>query len=539
MKKHHRILSLILIAILLLSLTACGAKDTPASTPTPAATPGQSAQPAPPEGGDQPEAPASTRDTLNIAVTGDSGSINPKNPIWGDFGAIANMYAEKLWDVDNEGIKWILATGVDYISDVLWTIHLRENVYFSNGNPFTAEDVFFSWKEVDSGLFPWCPAANFPESKIIDDYTIELHLNNWDIGVMNSLSLYPMFDHSTYDALEYEFNPIGTGPYLLQTYVINSHVYLEANPNYWGNPPAIKNLKFYVNSEPAQRVTALQTGVVDVAAVPNSEVSFIESLPEYKTFLRNSSFATAVFFNLTSNSEMSNIDARYAVAYSVDREAIKTLVFDGLASIPTWACSNDVSDFDPRLEYPNELYRTGYDPELAKQYAEKAGLVDGQELRIVTDGTTENATIAEILQYNLGQIGIKAVINNYDAASFLSVIGDPTMSDIYIYVLGSPARTAATGLHGAINLSPVFLEGGWAGYDFFVDKVQEKISNIFDDNERMNLVLELNKYVSDDLLFYSFVTPQSAMVCNASLGGVEFIPSPGANTYYNEWYWIS
>jgi peptide/nickel transport system substrate-binding protein len=81
---------------------------------------------------------------LYVAVTSDAGTLSPALIGTGTYGIVAQIQ-EPMWDVDQDGnVIYILAESVDFVSDTEQIIHLRHDVNFHNGNPFTASDVLFS-----------------------------------------------------------------------------------------------------------------------------------------------------------------------------------------------------------------------------------------------------------------------------------------------------------------------------------------------------------------------------------------------------------
>jgi peptide/nickel transport system substrate-binding protein len=174
----------------------------------------------------------------------------------------------------------LLAESVDMVSDTEWTVHLRQGVTFSNGNPFTADDVIFSiQKHKDSGATgsPRVQTIDAEKTYAIDDYTLSMQLLAPNVANWSITAMLVIYDAESYDPETGSQNPIGTGPYS-QEYVPNSYLSLERRDDYWGELPDAKYLNFRILAETSQRVNALETGLVDIAPLATEDVEYVKTL---------------------------------------------------------------------------------------------------------------------------------------------------------------------------------------------------------------------------------------------------------------------
>ncbi|MDR0812688.1 MAG: ABC transporter substrate-binding protein [Oscillospiraceae bacterium] len=447
-----KLISALLACILVVSLFACGKPGT--TTPTPPASD------APPV---ETTAAAPAKDTFYGAVSLDSGTLDPVG-ITGAGGFLAMMYSymEPLLDTKANGERvWVLATGIDTIDDIHSVIHVREGVTFSNGNPLTAADVLFTLKmylDVPSQMMA-VMYIDFEKTTIIDDYTIDLwYTSAITVNEDGKLSTVMIVDSESYDPQAMSANPIGTGPYIVTDYVVNSHTSLTAREDYWGAKPAIKNLYFKVINETSQVTNALEIGEIDYGGVPTTDVEYIESLGKFNIAQSNAGYATAAYYNMSSTGLLATKEARYAIDFAIDREAIVELCFNGYASVVDWPCSEAMLDFEERFAGLHETYALGFNLDQAKEYAEKAGLV-GKTIRIMTNGASSYTTMAEIIQEDLGKIGVTAVINNYDQATYYAMMSDPSNYEVALYATAAPNVRA----DGVLNNTFFFFPLGWEG----------------------------------------------------------------------------
>ena len=517
-KRGNFLLVLLLCCLMLVTLAACGKNNNSADNDE-----NVSGTPAP------------ERDTLTVAISGDNGTLNPYG-ITGSFIGVVRQYMETLIDYKAGKEKvWVLATDIEEVSTSQWIIHLREGVTFSNGNKFNAEDVWFTFEYClsDPILMRYIPTFDLENSSIIDEYTIDLRLKYYEVTQMDALSMLYILDKESFNEDDFVMNPIGTGPYVVDEYVINSHLYLKANENYWGEKPKIENLHFKIMNEDSQLVNSIQAGTVDVSRVPTQDIDFVETIPDYDVHMIYSVLCPNIQFNLSPDSVMSDLDARLAVCHATDRQAIIDVVYFGYAELTDYPVSMHCIDYEPRLGNLHPTYSVGRDLELAKQHAEKAGLV-GKEVVIITDGSPSYVATAEILQANLSDIGVKAVINNYDAASYFSVSQDPTKYDISLYATASPQQLAIGMLYSYVLYSPTYNTGGWPGYERFMELGAEAIANP-NAEERREALYEMTQIFVDAALWYGICDVKTANAVHADLGGVEFWSN--GDCRYVDWYW--
>ncbi len=559
--KMKSILAIVLVLVMALSLAACGGGSTPASQDTPSqggstpaapsqggSTPaapsqGGSTPAAPSQGGSTPAAPTSAgRDTLTAAFSRDRGTLDPAYLMGYDSLAAMMCVYDALWELDSEGnIMYNVATELKFLSDTVWQITIRDDVTFANGDKMDAKDVAFSIelgnkREGEPNYFPY-----MTECVATGDYTVEMHLTQFDLSYVSSVALLPLHNVETYEKDAIALNPIGSGPYVVDDYVVNSHLYLTARDDYWGEKPAIKNLHFELITEDAQKTNALQTGELDISVIPSQDVDFIKSLGSYGVFIGPSGQANdkTLYFNATSNSILgNNPDARKAVAMAIDKEAICDLVYNGFAVPSRLGCSARNTDIlDSYLDlgvYANG----GYNPEAARALAEKAGLI-GQTLTISTDGTSDDVLMAESIQDDLKAIGVNCEVKNYDTGSWFTVYTDATnCGDMYLDMTSSPSSTAAQ----AISVWFLYGLGGaytgpdcdFEGKDILIAE-SNRVMSIQDDAERGAVLQQLIDIETEALIWYNLVDLDTTIAYNSDIQG--FALKSDGNVFYKFLSW--
>ena len=544
--KAKKLLALLMALAMLATLAACGESEkaeSPSTSANPSASTSTSETPAGTSstpGGTESTAPgseappaASTRDTLNVAAMQDSGTLHPLG-ITGGFVGINYTFYEPLFDYNPDGSRiWILATGMDYVSDINYTLHIREGIKFSNGKPMTAEDVMFSMELCkDNPQFSLnVKVVDFEKTKVTGEYTIDLWYTVFNASQEPGMTQLMIMCKDGYDELALSLEPIGTGPYVVDEYVVNSHLYLKAREDYWGGAPAIKNLNFKVINEEAQRVNALQTHDIDMSAIPLKDVDFIKSLG-YDVVTSNGGYNFVTLFSCLEDAPLGSKEARWAVCHAIDRQTIADILYYGMSEVTNWPCSNFCVDYEPRFENMHDTYTIGYDIAKAKELAEQSGLV-GKTLRIITNGSSDHVTAAEIIQSGLNQIGVKVEILNYDQATYFPMMMDASNFEIAMFTPGAPSAMAIDILAMYLTFIPL----GWTGpiRDLYGEVSMGAISTV-DLKQRNDKLYETVEIFVENCPWYGICEVMSARARASDLRGAE--GSLAGIVYYQDAYFV-
>ena len=306
-----RYLTCLLAAAICAGLTACGgASDHTAST--------------------------STRDSVVIAIGSEPETLDPTQG-WGHGNSpivqsVLVRYDAKL------SIKNDLAIDYHLSEDgLVWTFTIRNDAYFTDGQRLTAEDVAFTLETAKASM--GSVDLSYMESAVArDDVTVVITLTKPTSIFLNTLASIGIVPEHAYGE-GYGRNPIGSGPYKLVEWRPQEQLMLTANENYYGEPPAIKNVTIVFMSEDAA-LAAVQAGQVDVAyssatlgttAVEGYHIEAITSadnrgftLPMLPDEGRLTSSGAPI-----GNAVTSHVEVRKAIAYAIDRQQIADVVLNG------------------------------------------------------------------------------------------------------------------------------------------------------------------------------------------------------------------
>jgi len=302
------------------------------------------------------------------------------------------------------------------------TLKLREGVEFQSGKELTSEDVKRSWEQITQGEFVGSHANLKPLAQLVqeirtpDKYTVELVYGNPNPAVFDLLDLFYIVDMDQWE--EHNEHPIGTGPYRLKEYIPGDRLVMEANGNYFGEQPKVKELEYRVIPDPQALVLNLESGSVDgILFFPHREVERLRG-NGFEVFAAN---PDGIVFDLLYGMDQEPITdkrVRQAIAMMINRDRFHRVVMGGLGEKRCLPWPEYSIAYDPELDASCE-----FNPEKAKALLEEAGYGDGFDIELITSNqlALEQVKFAEMLQNDLKQIGVNVKVRDMDSAGYTSI----------------------------------------------------------------------------------------------------------------------
>ena len=336
-------------------------------------------------GGESAERSGRSRDGDSVVIALDPGS-EPEagfDPVygWGAGEHVHEPLIQSTLTVTNTDltIGYDLATGYSVSEDGLtWQVTIRNDVKFTDGEPLTAGDVAFTYNTVketssvnDFTMLDHAEAA--------DDTTVIFHMTRpfsiWPY-TMAEVGILP--EHA-YDSATYGTEPVGSGRYILKQWDKGQQVILEANPDYYGEAPKMKQVTILFMEEDAAFLAA-QSGQVDLAytsatyseeEVGGYTLAAYESVDNRGLNLPAVSETTDSEGRTVGNDFTSDVLVRRAINIGVDRQEMIDHVLNGYGSPAYSVCD--------QLPWYNEVSEEAYDPEGAAALLDEAGWVLGED----------------------------------------------------------------------------------------------------------------------------------------------------------------
>ncbi|CBL41713.1 ABC-type dipeptide transport system, periplasmic component [butyrate-producing bacterium SS3/4] len=421
--------SIILAALLAVSLTACsgGKTETPATTAageTSAATEAASTA-----GGDN--TAVSPDNDFVIALQADATHLDPHVSGNGVSNTITNsMYETLVWFDENLELKPLLAKSWTVSDDGLdYTFVLNEGIKFHDGEPFNAESIVANYERAksNSSLRLASQTAMWDSVTVDSEYQVTIHLKEPNNTFLNKLAQVRIVSPKAIKELGKDGlakQSAGTGPFILSERVDGGYTKMVRNENYWQDGPKVDTLTWRVVPEDGARVAMLQTGEADIISpLPAIQVDKLKD--DASLDVLNLGGLTYRYATLNKNytladgrKPLDDVRVRQAMNYAFDSEAYTQVVFQGYASVPTSLFASSVPYYAEQTPYTADV-------EKAKSLMSEAGYSDGFPINIWVDNTTIEMQGAEFLKQQLAQINIDVNVVPMESTTIADMTSAP------------------------------------------------------------------------------------------------------------------
>jgi peptide/nickel transport system substrate-binding protein len=422
----------------------------------------------------------------------------------------------------------------------VWTIHIRPNVKWSDGQPLTAADVAFTYNYIVKNHMAnlALTTTGIASAKEIDPTTVQITCSqpkaNMEAIFLPILPKH-VWEHVSPQAAgtTYSEMPIvGTGPFYTVAFKKGSYVEMKRNPYYWGPKPTVDEIYFEMYQDPATMVQDLKSGAIDGAwGMPEAQFKQLAAQPESTSGIHTLAYN---FFNWdyldcncstssasTGNPVLRDVRFRQALNYAIDRGKLAAVAYDGLAA-PATTIMPPGNWFNPDYHWqPPAGDQYTFDPTKASQLLTAAGYPlrngvrlnkQGKPIVLRLDTTTdfpEGQVEAKLIAGWFNQLGLKVTLSVLDLGAMEARVfnfkGTTFAPDFDFYLstwagYGDPGETLTsftTAEIGATN------EPAWSDPAF--DKLNAEQSAALDPTTRQHLIWQMQQ------IFYE-QSPQIALV---------------------------
>lgn len=350
-------------------------------------------------------------------------------------------------DIDTAELVPFLAKSYEVSEDGKELIfELRDDIFFSDGEPVTAEDVVFTYNTiVNPGVDAAALASYFGDvegCEKIDGRRVKFVMKEKYFKSAEMIGGMPIIPEHVYsfddpnDFNKMRTNPVGSGPYVFEKWDVGREVVLRRNENYWGEKPYLKKMVFRVITNSTAALQALRSHDVDMLGVLPEQYSelikdesFVKEFRPLMYWLPDSGYTyigwnnESVFFN--------DKRVRLAMTHLIDRDSLNKHLMKGLWRVVTGPFYADGPQSNPDIE-PWE-----FDPARAAELLDEAGWVDtnGNGIRdkdgvefsfnfMIASGSEISNRIVKLLKDQMAKVGIELKIDPYEWTIFIQRLKD-------------------------------------------------------------------------------------------------------------------
>ncbi|MDR1514589.1 MAG: ABC transporter substrate-binding protein [Synergistaceae bacterium] len=450
---------------------------------------------------------------------------NDNSDIW-----VCNLVVQGLTKSSADGTKVEpeLAERWDVSPDgITYTFYLKEGVKFSDGTPVTTDDWIYSYERlITSKESVWTDSFSMIDKvTATGDNTLRFKLKAPSPFFLAATS---MFCASVMPKAYCEKvgddgiaqNPIGTGPFMLESWNRGEKLVFAKNPYYWkeGLPKADKII-FNVVPDDNTKIMQLQAGQVDVITyVPFNRTAEL-SVGRTKVYMPASTYTSFISVN-NSLPELSDPNVRKALLYAIDRDAINKVIYNGKAALSTGLIS-------PALpHYNSQIKPLPYDLEKAKELMSKSAYPDGFQISLTfTSGNFNELQMAVMIKEAWSKIGVALKLEQLDSATVWSNWGGMKYQSLLNALTSDIADPTQFGNIAISALGRHCYRSDWSG-----PKQQEaeiyavKANSEMDPAKRAALYAKVQELYNDDLpLLPMFYVPY-VVASSKSVTGFEQNP---------------
>lgn len=404
------------------------------------------------------------------------------------------------------------------IDDTTLRLEFRDDVVFSDGAPFDAEAFKVSMdrtlaeeSRVGAGFFP-----TLEEVQVVEEFTVDL-IHAPDVGLPAALAINAHIyspQAISEDPEGLKTNPIGSGPYRVESYEPGQSMRLVARDDYWGREeygaPTIRTVILSSVEESGVRMARYQAGEAHLAVdlspdeVAQVDAANVLALPSTDLY----------FLRLKFDDPLTgDIRVRQAINLAIDRVAL-TEIYAGYGEAASQFWGSNVTGWAPR-EIPE------VDLEEARSLIEEAGVQD-QVLDLVYSSAFKpgNSELGQAIGAMIEQIGVRVSLNDIDLTTFRAYIREPGPSAPLLLLSMSHES-----LEAIDNVPSRFAcDGPLSVYcNEAVDNLTAEARSVQDRDERVAKLQEIADVLEQDVAAIPLVHPALLWV---KTDGLEFTPLP-------------
>jgi len=438
-----------------------------------------------------------SRTDLNVSINKNLTSLDPHGTvllqdniiIWQIFSGLLH-FNELTGTTDLD-----LAESYEISDDgLVYTFKLREDVYFHNGDPMTANDVVFSIKRcMDPSMGRATYTSAISDVVAVDDYTVEITLKNPSAPFLANMCYVFVISEKELNeqGAEYGTKPLsGTGPYMVTELDADQKIVLNAFDKYYKGEASIKTVNFHIVTDSAAGMISFESGDLDWYACTSTDFARLQGDPNFHTEAVTANHTTYMALNPNANEALANEKVRQAIAYAINKEELNYAAFDGMGAEADFY-------FNPNMNVgaPGDGFYYEYNPEKAQELLAEAGYPDGVNVGNLLCFTGSHFEIcATTIQAQLAKVGIQCELEWNEQGVALT---RGTNSEFDMIVSGGGCAGDYDDIRKRVHttMASAYIDYSQTEYDWqWMDNALDEASAVSDPAKRLELNREHNDY---------------------------------------------
>ena len=462
-----------------------------------------------------------TETIVNIGATDSLGFVNPLLMDWtfSNYYTISQMFLPLVRMNPDFSADYCLAESITTEDNINFTVKLRDDAKWSDGEPITAQDVVFTFLKMSSpevanynfdfsvfqgmeeGLSP-SGATEIAGIEASGEKTVifrtewPIALNTFINNLLTWICIIPehvLKDVASADLPTSEFfskPTVVSGPYFMDSYDLEHFVSFHANENYFGGAPKIDKLNLRI-VQPSEILAGLKNGEIDIVLPAMGNITTEDREAVEKLEGVRAVYAAPITNEMTfiNTQKITDPRVRQAIVYAIDREALVRDLLKGHGEVTDgFLCS--ASPY-----FSEDKAVTPYDPAKAKELLAEAGWDGSQAIEYYVSSNDDTVIkAAQIMKVQLEEAGITINIHTVDFATLMDVGGSEEVDMFSVQYTITP-NDYYSDLQGLIDM-----EGSWTG-SYYNEEVHNLLleTQVADESELKGIYARLDAIMTEEV----------------------------------------
>jgi len=435
-----------------------------------------------------------------------------------------------------------------------YVFELRRGVTFSNGRELVADDVVYSFRRVldpatasrrawvlealeGAEAFSRGATGELPGVRAEGSHRVVITLVAPQAHFLSLLAMPAAYvlareeveRHD--DPRDYGFHPVGTGPWILDTWIPGSRLYFRANRDYFEGRPYLDALEFRIIEDPATALAEFRAGNLHLLRLGPAEYGAFLADPRWRDCLVACPDLAVYYLGFNCEKRPFNDPrVRRAINHAIDRIAILEAVLPGRYILANGSVPPGLAGHDAGLE------GYAYDPDLARRLLAEAGYPRGFRMEILQTPSPGSLQLTEPIQRMLAAVGIRARLVQLETSAFFATIGDGGNPDSFLVSWWADYPEAENFLYPMFHSRNRGAGGNRARFaDPEVDRLLDLARYTLDAGKREALYREVERRVFAQTPWVPLYFPVNYLVHQPWVGGYVPCPVPNAQKMTGVW----